>query len=87
MPPRSDKLELIPADQDGIVVGKVPVLGVGLRVGLLCAGKLVHMSPAAARRMAGHFETDEAKAVEMDWVAVALRECADELEAEGAVKH
>jgi len=88
MPTRSAGLELLPVDPNDstLTVGKVPVLGVGLRVGLMCAGQVIQMSPAQARRMAKEFETPTAIEHELDWVAVALREAADEIEAETATK-
>lgn len=88
MPPRAEGLEFVPLDpaDNTLTVGKVPVAGVGMRVGIMCAGELVLMSPAKARRMALDFETPEAVKNELDWVAVALRECADEIEALTATK-
>lgn len=79
MPPRQDA-ELIPLNDDGLTVGKIPVVGVGLRVGLMTMGRLALMSPAKARRLARDFETPDAIAAELDWVAFALRQCADEIE-------
>lgn len=88
MPPRSAGLEMVPLDpaDNTLTVGKVPVAGAGLRVGLMCAGDLMLMSPAKARRMALDFETPEAVKHELDWVAFALREAADEIEALTATK-
>lgn len=86
MPPRQTSLEFIPIDDDGLTVGKVPVVGVGLRIGLMACGTLALMSPAKARRVAKEFEGTEATAAGLAWVAGALRECADEIEAEKATK-
>jgi hypothetical protein len=86
MPPRQDGLHWVPANDPGLTVGKVPVLGAGLRVGILCDGRLVHFSPAGARRHASDWETPEAKASDLEWVAEAMRQCADEIEALTATK-
>jgi hypothetical protein len=80
MPPREAGAVLVPLDDDGLTVGKVPVAGVGLRVGMMTMGTLALMSPAKARRIARDFETPEAIAAELGWVAFALRQCADEIE-------
>ncbi|HYE47279.1 MAG TPA: hypothetical protein VEA44_16060 [Caulobacter sp.] len=39
------------------------------------------MSPAAARRVAKGFDSDEARAADLGWVGDALRECATEIDA------
>jgi hypothetical protein len=80
--PRQSRPELISADDPDLIVGKVTVPGAGVRVGLQCSGALAHMSPVGARRMAARFEDDEAKAAGLEWVAHALREAADEIEAQ-----
>lgn len=81
MPPRSPHLEGIPLNDTGLTVGKIPVRGTGLRVGMQTSGTLILMSPAKARRMAKQFDSQEARDAELDWVAAALRESADEIEA------
>lgn len=88
MPPRHAGLELLPVDpsDNTLTVGKVPVAGAGLRVGIMCAGQVVLLSPAAARRYAKEFETPLAAEHELDWVATALREAADEIQAMTATK-
>lgn len=88
LPPRHPGLVWVdPAkERDSLIVGKVPIAGVGLRVGMMVDQKLVHMSPTKARRMALAFEAPEAVEADLGWVAHALRECADEIEAAQAVK-
>ena len=86
MPPRSDELEMIPLDDDGLTVGKVTVAGAGLRVGLMACGTLALFSPAKARRIARDFEGPDSVAAGLGWVAQALREAADEIEAMTATK-
>lgn len=88
MPPRREGLEFVTlhADDNTLTVGKVPVLGVGFRVGLTLAGQIILLSPWAARRFARDFETPQAVEHELDWVAVALREAADEIQAMTATK-
>lgn len=81
LPPRSEGLEGIPLDHQGVVVGKVPVRGVGFRVGLQGAGQALIMSPAKARRFAETWRSPEAVAAELDWIATALIEAADEIDA------
>jgi hypothetical protein len=85
MPPRQGA-GLVPVDDGGITVGKVLVAGVGVRIAMLCDGRLVHMSPAAARRLAADFDTAEALAHDLGWIAETLRECADEIDAATATK-
>ncbi len=80
LPPRSDALETIPVNHDGVVVGKIPVRGVGFRVGLSGAGKTLVMTPARARRFARDWRTDAARAAGLDWIAEALVEAADEID-------
>ncbi len=80
LPPRSDALETIPVSHDGVVVGKVPVRGIGFRVGLSGAGKTLVMTPARARRFAAEWRSDAARAVGLDWIADALVEAADEID-------
>lgn len=86
MPPRHMGFELIDLDEPGIAVGKCFVPGAGLRIGLQLEGKLVHMSPAGARRMAADFDTPTAHGHDLGWVAEALRQSADEVEAARATK-
>lgn len=81
LPPRREGLEGIPLGQDGVTVGKVPVRGVGFRVGLQGAGRALIMSPAKARRFAQTWKTPEAIAAELDWIAEALVEAANEIDA------
>jgi len=81
MPPRSAGLEGIPLQHDGVVVGMVPVRGVGFRVGLQGAGQALIMSPAKARRMAPDWRSPEAKAAGLDWIADALEEAANDIDA------
>jgi hypothetical protein len=86
MPPRREGVELVPIDEPGVTVGKCIIPGVGVRIGVMQNGALVHMSPAGARRMAAHFETAQCVAAGIAWIAQALRESADEVEAAQAVK-
>lgn len=81
MPTRQHSSEAIPLADDGLTVGKVPVRGAGLRVGMQANGQLVLMSPAAARRMAKRFDSPDAVAADLGWVADALREAAAEIQA------
>lgn len=81
LPPRSEGLEGIPLDFDGVAIGKVPVRGVGFRVGMQGAGRALIMSPAEARRFAKSWRTPEAVAAELDWIADALVEAANEIDA------
>lgn len=81
MPPRAEGLHGIPQDAEGVVVGKIPVRGIGLRVGLQGAGKTLVMTPARARRFAREFEQAEAVAAGLDWIGRALIEAADEIDA------
>lgn len=81
LPPRAEGLHGIPLDDKGVTVGKVPVRGVGLRVGLMGAGHAMLMSPAKARRWAAEWRRPEAVAVGLDWIATALEEAAGEIEA------
>jgi hypothetical protein len=66
---------------DTLLVGKCIVEGFGLRVGLSYGAMAMHMTPVEARALAAQFETPSAYAVELDWVAGALREAADEIDA------
>lgn len=81
MPSRSPHLEAIPLDDGGVTVGKIPVRGTGLRVGMQGSGTLILMSPAKARRMAQGFDNQTARDNDLGWIAVALREAAAEIEA------
>lgn len=81
MPPRAEGLEGVPLDLDGVVIGKIPVRGVGLRVGMQGLGRLLLMSPAKARRFAKDWTRPEVVAAGMDWISRALIEAADEIEA------
>lgn len=83
MPKRREGLELVELDPTStdVVVGKCIVPGPGLRIGLTFGATFLHFSPAGARRVARGFETEFAKANGLDWIAVALREAADELDA------
>ena len=80
LPPRSDALETIPVDHDGVVVGKIPVRGIGFRVGLSGAGKTLVMTPARAHRFARDWQTDAAREAGLDWIADALIEAANEID-------
>ncbi len=80
-PPRSTGLEGIPLQHDGVVVGMVPVRGVGFRVGLQGGGHALIMSPSKARRMAPAWRSQEAKAAGLDWIADALEETARDIDA------
>ncbi len=88
LPPRNPGVELLALDPEdsALTVGKCFVPGAGLRIGIMLQGKLIHMSPAGARRVAKSWETPQAKAAALDWVATALREAADEIDAEKSVK-
>lgn len=72
---------LIDPNDGTVTVGVVVIPGVGPRIGLAGVGAFLHFSPAGARRMAHKWETPEAHAVNLEWVAEALREAADEVEA------
>lgn len=85
--PEKSGFGLIPADDPGVTVGVVPVVGPGFRVGLMMDGRLALMAPAKARRLAKSFESGVAKAAGIDWIAEALREAADNCEARCAIKH
>ncbi|WP_231379106.1 hypothetical protein [Brevundimonas sp. BAL450] len=81
MPPRAEGLHGLGLNDDGITVGKVPVRGTGLRVGMQGGGVALIMSPAKARRVAKDWRRPEAVAAELDWIADALEEAADEIDA------
>ena len=81
LPPREDGLEAVPLNYQGVVVGKVPVRGVGFRVGLQGGGRALLMSPARARRFAKDWRSPQAVAAGLDWIATALVEAADEIDA------
>lgn len=80
-PPRSPSLEGIPLHHDGVVAGMVPVRGVGFRVGLQGAGQALIMSPAKTRRMVPSWRSPEAVAAGLGWIADALEEAADDIDA------
>ncbi|MET4683723.1 hypothetical protein [Brevundimonas faecalis] len=81
MPEKHQGLLGVPLNDASITLGLIPVQGVGLRVGMKGAGHLILMSPAKARRMGKSFDQPEAQHADLDWIAGALREAADELDA------
>jgi hypothetical protein len=73
-------------DENEVGCGVVFVTGIGARVGVMLEGNVTFMDAAAARELAPSFETSTALAHGLGWLAEALRESAENLDALTATK-